>query len=385
MRVAQVYVPGLGFRSTRALAQPSRTVVERDDRALGVTRFVSSDAGTEVHFEVRDPALEAACMGGTFDIHSISNTTAELRDARGHQYERTQFPNGMSYGQHEFGTFGRSIGFAPLPEDQRHVVLAVHGALGEWEVPLDLVPIARTGVLVKRELDASVTSRGVTVRVVGAALGESETVIEFAVEAPGQIVRGVGAEMQRQGPDRLVLVGALGDRYEETMSGETVWRPGSDAARGYALFPAIPTDAGALRLLVPSVVVEDPEATLDFDLPVLTRQNLSFGPYPVQLHPMDVVDDLLAPPGQPPGHGLRGAIAPATSNEDRQFVRALKIVLDGRTQLLGFGWHPEPDTVNFDVPLERGVEPKHATLTNAIVRVRGPWEIAFDRPEHRAP
>lgn len=377
--MGQVFVRGLGFRSARGVAQPTRTVVERDGRALGVTRLVSSDAGTEVQFEVRDPALEAACIGGTFDIHSLRTITAELRDASGREFARTEFPNSSGFGQHEFGTFSRTIGFAPLPADERRVVLAVHGPLGEWKVPIDLVPLASTEVIRTQELDASVTARGVTVRVIGAAFGASETVIEYAIEAPGQIVRGVGAEMQRLGEDRLVLFDALGNRYEETMSRDTIQRPGSEPARGYALFPALPPAQTALRLLVPSVVVEDPDATLDFDLPVLTRRDLSFGPYPVQLHPMGMVDDLLAPPGYPPGHGLRGAIAPAAWHEDRRFVRAQKIVLDGVTKWLGRGWHPEPDTVNFDVPLDRGITPKHAQLTNAIVRIRGPWEIPFAR------
>jgi hypothetical protein len=379
-RVAQVYVPGLGFRSTRAVAQRARTVVERDGRGLGVTRFVSSDAGTEVQFELRDPVLEQACMGGTFDINSLHKATAELRDASGHEIARTQFPNSSGFGQHEFGTFSRSIGFAPVPEEERHVVLSVHGPLGEWEVPIDLVPITSTGVLAKHDLEASATARGVTVRVVGVALGASEAAIEFVVDAPGQLVRGIGAEMQRQGEDRLVLLDAQGDRYEETMSRDTVMRPGSEAARGYALFPPVKETATALRLIVPSVIVEDPLATLDFDLPVLTRRNLSFGPYPVQLHAIEMVDDLLTPPGHPPGHGLRGAIAPASWHDDRRFVRAQKIVLDGVTYRLGFGWHPEPDTVNFDVPLDRIVRPKHAQLTNAIIRIRGPWEIPFARP-----
>jgi len=379
--VSQVYVPGLGFRSTRGVAQASRTVVERDGRALGVTRFVSSDAGTEIQFEVRDPDLEKACLGGTFDIQSLHNVTAALRDASGHEYERTQFPNSIGFGQHEFGTFSRTIGFASLAPDQRHVVLALHGPLGEWDVPVDLVPLASTVVLTKHDLDAEATAGGITLRVVGAAFGTDQTVIEFAVDAPGQIVRGVAAEMQRKGEDLLVLLDDRGGRYEETMSRDTaIQQPGSEHARGYAQFPAVSADATALRLLVPSVVVEDPEATLDFDLPVLTRQNLSFGPYPVQLHAIEIVDNLLAPPGQQPGHGLRGAIAPSVANADRRFVRAGKIVLDGTTHWLGRGWHPEPDTVTFDVRLARGVEPKHARLTNAIVRIRGPWEIPFARP-----
>jgi hypothetical protein len=241
-------------------------------------------------------------------------------------------------------------------------------------------------VLTKHDLDAQATAGGITLRVVGAAFGTDQTVIEFAVDAPGQIVRGVAAEMQRKGADLLVLLDDRGGRYEETMSRDTaIQQPGSEHARGYAQFPAVLADAIALRLLVPSVVIEDPESTLDFDLPVLTRTNLSFGPYPVQLHPTDIVDNLIAPPGKPPGHGLRGAIAPAAWHEDRRFVRADKIVLDGMTHWLGRGWHPEPDTVNFGVTLERGVTPKHARLTNAVVRIRGPWEIGFNRPERRQP
>ena len=375
-------MPGLGFRPANGVAQRERTVIERGGQALAVMRFVSTDAGTEITVEVRDKVLEEASERGAFDIHEISRSTAELRDVSGREYARRQQPNSMGYGQHEFGVFSRTIGFDPVAPDVRDVVLSLHGALGEWDVPISVVPLGETDVYTRHEIDASATRDGITVEVVGLARTPTHTVVEFAASAPDLLVRGVGAELQRGKTDLLALVGERGQRYVEEMSRETVVHPGSpeNLARGYALFPAVPSEVNTLTLEVPHVVIEDPPAALEFDLPLAAPLTTRLGPYAVEVRSVDLVDNLLAPPGQPPGHGLRMAIGPGTSDDGPRFIRARKLIVDGTAHQLGWGWHPEPGMVNVDVHLPPDVEPKHLTLSDAVVRLRGPWEISFAVP-----
>lgn len=375
-------MPGLGFRPANGVAQRERTVIERGGQALAVMRFVSTDAGTEISVELRDKVLEDACARGAFDIHEISRSTAELRDASGREYARRQQPNSMGYGQHEFGVFSRTIGFDPVVPDAREVVLTLHGALGEWDVPIRVVPLAETDVYARHELDASATRDGITVRVVGLALTAAHTVVDFEASAPHLRVRGVGAELQRGKADLLTLVDARGHRYVEEMSRETVVHPGSpdDLARGYALFPAVPPEVDTLTFEVPHVVIEDPAATLEFDLPLAAPLTTRIGPYPVEVRSVDLVDNLLAPPGEPAGHGLRMAIGPSGTDDGPRFVRARKLVVDGMEHQLGWGWHPEPGMVNVDVHLPRDATPRHLKLMDAVVRLRGPWEVSFQIP-----
>lgn len=378
-----VYVPGVGFRSANALRMPARTVVRQDERALAVVSLVSSEAGTELAFQIKDDRLEEECLAGKLEHTAILNLDVRLRDDDGNSYARSQgLRDGMGLGQHEFGFFERRIGFEPLRADVRRVVLEVDGAFGAWVVTVDVLPISETGVAVRHAINREMTKHGISVRLIGIALGEEETVVELDATCtpPIAAIHGIGAMIQRQGDDRLVLIDGQGRRYEEELSRETVRNARDKGEHTTAKFPPLPTDATELTLIVPSVVVEESDATLEFTLPIHDAREVRFGPYPMRLGPASVTDDLLEPPGQPPGYGLRFVLGPVGSHEGRRALRPMRIVVDGvENKGFGWGWHPEPDMRNFTVTLKPGASPKTVTLSRPMLSVRGPWKIDFER------
>lgn len=378
-----MYVPGVGFRSANALRMPKRTIVRQGERALAVVSLVSSETGTEISFEVKDDRLEEECLAGKLEDRALWNLDVRLRDDDGNSYARSMGTHdGIGLGQHEFGFFQRRIGFEPLRTNVRHVVLEVDGALGAWAIPVEVVPIADTGVAVQRIVDRAATKHGITVRLVGVALTKKETVVELdsAWTPPIAAVYGIGAMLQRQGGDLLVLVDRQGRRYVEELANETTQRPRGNAAHTTAKFAPLPADATELTLIVPAVVVEESDATLEFDVPMHDTREVQFGPYPMRLGPATVTNDLLEPPGHPPGHGLRFVLGPLGWHEDRRALRPMRIFLDGvEHKGFGWGWHPDPDMRNFTVDLKPGALPKTVKLERPMVSIRGPWEIRFER------
>jgi hypothetical protein len=261
-------------------------------------------------------------------------------------------------------------------------VLEVDGAFGPWTVLVDVVPITDTGVALQKIVDRATTKHGITVRLVGIAVRQEDTFVELDATwtPPIAAIHGIGAMMQRQGDDRLVLVDRQGRRYDEELSRETTQRPFDKGERTTAKFPPLPVDATELTLIVPSVVVEESDAMLEFDLPVTDPREVHFGPYPMRLGPANLVNDLLEPPGTPPGYGLRFVLGPRGWHKDRRALRPMRIAVDGvEHKAFGWGWHPEPDMRNFTVTLKPGVTPTTVTLSRPMVSVRGPWEIRFER------
>jgi hypothetical protein len=376
-----VYVPGVGFRSANALRMPERTVVRQGERALAVTSLVSSDAGTELAFEVKDDRLEDDYLAGKVEHRSLMNVDVRLRDEDGRSYPRSARGEGFGFGQHEFGSFSRRCRFEPLRPDARRVVLEVDGAFGPWTVPVDVVPITDTGVALQKIVDRATTKHGISVRLVGIAVRPEDTFVDIDATwtPPIAAIHGIGAMMQRQGDDRLVLIDGQGRRYEEELSRETTQRPFDKSEHTTAKFPPLPVDAIELTLIVPSVVVEESDATLEFDLPVTDAREVYFGPYPMRLGPANLVNDLLEPPGTPPGYGLRFVLGPTGWHEDRRALRPMRISLDGvEHKGYGWGWHPDPEMRNFTVTLKPGASPKTVTLARPMVSIRGPWEIRFE-------
>jgi len=84
-----VYVPGIGFRAANALRMPVRTIVRQGERALAVVSLVSSEAGTEVSFEIKDDRLEEACLAGKVEHSALWNLDVRLRDEDGNSYARS--------------------------------------------------------------------------------------------------------------------------------------------------------------------------------------------------------------------------------------------------------------------------------------------------------
>jgi len=382
--MSEVWVPQLGFRSAEGLRMRERAVVREGDRAIAIVMLVSTALGTELAFEVKDDRKEDACIVGSFDHQELNRLDLRLRDERGHAYAKsTTLRDSLGIGQHEFGFFHRGAGFEPLHPDARRLELVVGGALGDWTVPVDVAPITDTDVIPKRPIDVASTREGITLRLVGIALGKNETLVELLATSTKFVgVRGIGAMMQRDGKDRLALVDGDGRRYEEELSRETMTRPTDDPGRSTAKFPALPADATELMLTIPAVVVEEDDATLDVTPPVTARRDVMFGRYPMVLASAVFADDLLAPPGQPPGKGLRVALGAKDLESPRRVVGLSAIAIDGKERRWGWGhgWHPDPGFTNYTLDVEAGAPPVKITLLRPIVRVAGPWEIRFALP-----
>lgn len=378
-----MYVPGVGFRSANALRMRERTVVEQGERALAVMSLVSSEAGTEVAFEIKDDRLEDECLAGRLEHRALWDLEVHFRDGDGNTYARIPGQlDGIGLGQHEFGFFSRRICFEALPADVRRAVLQVDGALGAWTAAIDLLPIVETGVTPQRVVDRTTTKHAITVRLVGIALREEDTMLELDATwgAPIAAIHAIGAMMQRRGDDRLVLVDGQGRRYVEELAHETTQRPRADAARTTAKFPPLAPDATELTLTVPSIVVEESDATLEFTLPIHDAREVRFGPYPMRLGPASVTDDLLEAPGQAPGYGVRFVLGPVGSHAGRRALRPMRMAVDGvENNEFGWGWHPEPGMRNFTIRLKPGASPMTVTLSRPMVSIRGPWEIRFER------
>jgi hypothetical protein len=382
--MGDVWVPQLGFRSADGLRMRERAIVRQDDRAIAIVMLVSTAAGTELSFEIKDDRQEDACIVGTFDHEELHRLDVSLRDQQGRSYARsTTLQEGTGIGQHEFGFFSRTVGFEPLHPDARRLELHVGGALGEWTVPVAVVPTVDTDAAPKRPIDASATTEGITVRLLGIALSANETVVEIeATSAVPVSVRGIGAMLQREGVNRLALIAAGGLRYEEELSRETITRPRERPGRSAAKFPALPADVTELTLVIPGVVVEEAGATLEFTPPITSPREMMFGPYRVVLASALFADDLLSPPGQAPAKGLRVALGAKDPQGARRVVGLSAVAVDGveRPCGWGYGWHPDPGMTNYTLDLDPSARPATITLLRPIVRIAGPWEIRFRLP-----
>jgi hypothetical protein len=381
--MASVYVPGFGFRPADGVKMRAPVVIEQGQRALKVLDLSTTSAATEVTFEIRDDSAQDACLAGSLEHDALMKAQVALRDDRGIDYPRaTNGRESLSLGQHEFGFFGRTLSFERLPADARQVVLAIRGKLGDWDVPVELGPITASGAIAVDDLTAEATTRGVTVRLVRAAFASDRTFVELEATSTlaATSIRGMG-DLQRDGADRLVIVDGSGGRHVEELSRETVRRPDVPQGRAYAMFGPLPVDEGDLTLVVPSVLLDDEQPSLDVPLPLHERREMRLGRYPIVLGPIALVGDLPSAPGAPAGHGLRFAIGPA-GDQDEVALRPLSLGVDGAAKKhgWGWGWHPEPGLRNMSIDLTRDVTPTSLRLEGAIVKVRGPWEIRVTRP-----
>ena len=384
--MGQVWVPGLGFRSSDGLGARDRVVVRQGDRAFAVMTLVSTERGTEVVFEIKDDHAEDLCVVGKFDHQALSRIDVTLLDADGSSYPASKTLLAMiGIGQHDFGFFHRETGFEPLRQDAQQVVLQVAGGeLGDWTVPVPVVPLDEVSLMRMHAVDAGATRQDLSIRVLGIATGDAETwiLLKASASTPEVGIRGIGALMQRQGDDRLVLVDGAGCRYEEELARETV-RRGDATGLSIAKFPPLPPDATDLVLIVPAVVIEESDAKLEFTLPVTEPRDVEFGRYPMVLQSAGVAHDLLAPPGEAPASGLRIALGPRDARSARRVVRPGVVALDGGPEQRwgwGFGWHPEPGFTNIIINVDVTAPPRTITLSRPLVRVSGPWEIRFTRP-----
>jgi len=353
------------------LARPV-TVTKDDERGLMVLRLAATDAGTELAFEVRDPRLEEACATGRVDYRGRLGEV-RLRDGAGAQVPHLPGPgNGSSFGSHRFGTFGRKAVFAPITTAA--ATLEVRGELGDWDVPLELVPIANGAVVPATPIDAADERNGVTLRVVAIAQMEDRTVVEVrATASPSTKSIEIGEWLMSQGRDAFALIDHDGHRMEELSMRDRMQMRRSGTT--VVAFPR--TDSRALTLIVSAVVVQESEGTLEFELPIFAPTDLFFGPHPVTIRYASAVDALPTTPGDAARPGIDVQFGPAVWHNERRMLFPGPVLVDGVYAGHGTIGYVEPGGVRVAIPLAQPTSARKVTMHEPVVAVRGPWEVRF--------
>ena len=376
MSTALTFLPGIGFRQAGArLARETR--VERDGRALTVTQFVSTPEGTDITYELADPAQTAACVvpGSGPSIFDPDRVT--LRDGEREHGDAFVRSSGALV-----GGVRRQLQARPVPGDTRTIELHVVTAMfGEWSVPLELVPFGADGEGRLHTVDASATHEGITVHVRGISVTPEATAIRFEARGgPGTQIMGVGGlHGMRAGANELLLRDEHGREYAEMAKRDA--REPMDRS-DLAVFPPLAPDARELELVVPFVTVEEAKAPVVVNLPVTEPLPITFGRYAIRI----------LRTGAAPDSPRRRNFGPALSVEldlggwqgDRRVLFPSGVLVDGNNIGMGYGnginaSSPEPvDTVEVRMPDPE--RPKLLTLIAPVVQVRGPWRVRSARP-----
>jgi hypothetical protein len=371
-----VFIPEIGFRSGDGLmlAQPV-TVMKDDDRALRVLRLAATDAGTELAFQVRDPQLEKDCATGRLDYRERIGEF-RLRDGTGAHVPQIPGPgNGSSFGSDGFGAFGRRVVFAPIATEA--VTLEVRGDLGDWDVPLELVPIAEGAVVPATAIDAVDEAHGVTLRVVALAQMNDRTVLDVrATAGPYAKAIEIGGWLMSHGRDAFALIDENGHKFKEVGMRDRMKMRRISGTTAVA-FPR--TDSRALTLVVPSVIVQESEGELEFDLPIFAPTDLLFGRHPVRVQYASAVDVLPATPGEAAQPGIEIQFGSATWHDDRRVVLPGPVFVDGSHVQWSVTGRVEAGTTSLNIPMPDGASARKVTMREPVVAVRGPWEVKWRR------
>jgi hypothetical protein len=383
---ASVFVRGVGFRPPRdgvGLAKPV-TVTKDADNALRVMFLVSSaERGTELAFEMDDPPREAAARAGFADYEWHRRMQVQLRDISGAPVARSSKVRGDSFsmGQHEFGFLRQEMVFDRLSPDARRVTLEIRGNLGEWDIPLSLVPLAETGIAATMPDAAEETRDGITVRVRGVVATDVETVLDVEAVAapPARSILAISAWPTRyQARDLLALIDGQGRRLDEITPAQRPhnWRQGD---RTVATFPPLPFDSTDFTLLVPAVQIAESEGSVDVTLPTYRPTDMKFGRCLMTIRWADVIEDMRPAPGQETTRGVEVHFRPASADDPRRVLRPGRVLVDGAaTSSFGFDYADSQGPV-MKVRLPASGMAKTLTLLDPVVEVRGPWEVRWRR------
>ncbi|HEV8228357.1 MAG TPA: hypothetical protein VGQ86_00240 [Candidatus Limnocylindria bacterium] len=386
-----VYVPGAGFRPASALRLAGETVAREGERGLMVLRLISSSEGTELSFEIDDQAQADRVNTAFGELRDmLVSMDVRLRDESGAEYRPRPGRGGLSMGQCRFGFFARNELLEPLPPHVRRVTLQVRGGLGDWDVPIEVRPIGETDAARRQTLDVSQEIDRVTVRVTGFAATATETVLDIEATAapPARRVRGVGSNWIRINKERLALVDERGRRYEELEPHDPdewrarhPWRrnPDDDGSRTLAVFPPLPEDARELFVSVPLVIVEEAVGDLEIALPVDESRSVRLGPYAIDLIAAKI-DDARYPDGTSQ-RAICITLGPGDASGARTAIKPARFVVNGKERLCGWAHVADPHVRRYQIALDGADAPAAVTLRDAVVEVRGPWEIRFTRPD----
>jgi hypothetical protein len=367
------FLPGIGFRraGTRLAAPVS---VERGERTLTVQQLIATPEATDLIYDSTYlPGDASPAPPGSMDRVVLSDGSTDYGIGGGMQLSVRP------------GKLVREFTMVPLPVGTRRVELRVSGtSIGDWSVPLELVPFPSDAAEGYLRIDAGDTRHGITVTVRGMVASREMTALDLMVvaERPNVRVAGLGGlGGMRDATTALTLRDQKGRAFAEHFRQDARDRfPDPTGIADVAIFDPLPDDADELVLEVPSVCFDDPEPRLDVALPVEAPIDTMLGPYAVR-----VLGSRPAEIARGPHRGQ--AIALDLDLRTAGDVRVLKpwqVMADGRSGGFSFGnrgMHgPAPEPLDLIEVHHQGTDPpRRVTLVGATVQARGRWQVRFRR------
>lgn len=373
-----VYIANVGFRPAGVrLERPFS--IERGGRTLTIVELVATEKGTDLLYEFTCLPEERKNP----DIVGRSSERVVLRDGESeYGCDPKSFGSSQTSAAKGWAT-ERRVGLLPIPLEPRRIELMLSGKIvGEWSVPLDLVPFAADPTHEQLTLDATDTREGITiaVRSIDASADATAIGLEVTIDPPVMTVPGIGGlDGMRDGVTALTLRDDRGRVFPERSRPES-GSPDPSGRTDVALFDPLPLDAHDLELEVPYVYVDRLEGRVEIDLPMREPVTGSLDACEIKVLSSGEADRT-----KPWNHGPALGIALDLGGwqGDRRVLKPHGIEVDGKACGMSYGRGmsavaPEPlDYI--ETRLEKPLEAKHVTLTGSTVQVRGPWRVRFRR------
>jgi hypothetical protein len=373
----KTFLPGIGFRraGTRLLTPVS---VIQSERTLTVLRLIATPEATDLVYEVTHLPNDAS-MGGPggpsgMDRVFLSDGASEYRQG------------GAMNIAVRAGKLVRTFAMVPMPEDTTHIELRVSGpSIGEWAVPLELVPFPGPSDPTYVDVGASDSRHGITVTVRGMAAGANETALDLIALADAAEIRiwGLGGMGMRNESTALTLRDDKGRSWVEHFRQDARDQfPDPTGIADVAIFDALPADASKLTLEIPSVCFDDTRPSLDVELPVESPRDARLGTYPVRILASRSGLVTRGPRSMP---AVTLDVDLGTEDDETCVIKPAAVEGDGRMWGMGYGGQgihgPSPRPVRtVEIFYQADAAPQRVTLKGATIRARGPWRISFDRP-----
>jgi hypothetical protein len=178
------------------------------------------------------------------------------------------------------------------------------------------------------------------------------------------------------GKDGFALIDEDGHRFEELSMRDRMGMKRS----GRTVVSFLRTGSRVLTVVVPAVVFQESEGSLELQLPIHVPTDLSFGRHPVRIRYASAVDDLPAAPGEAPQPGIEVHLGTAEWHDGRRVLRPGPVFVDGIHRGYSVTGRVEPGFVSVNIPLADAASARTVTMGDPVVAVHGPWEIRFSRP-----
>lgn len=375
----KTFLPGIGFRRAgMRLAAP--VAAEHGDRTLTVQQLVATSEATDLVYDVTwRPEDKNPGPPGSMDEVSLFDGSKAYGVG-----------GGMSLSVRA-GRIVRGFTMVPLPTGLADVELRVSVAsIGDWNVPLHLVPFPSPSDGRYESIGASDSRHGVTVTVRGVVASSEATVLDLIAlgDRPRLHVRGLGGlDGMRDASTALILRERSGPEHNEHFRQDARDRfPDPSGVADVAIFDALPDDAHDLVLECPFVCFSDPDPTAEIALPVNVPSDLMLGPHRVRVLASRQVEVRRGP--HPPSPAIALDLDPRSATEDVTVIQPMQVKVDGEQVGFGFGGHgiygPAPEPLKMLEVFQTGSgPPRQVTFVGVTVRARGPWRIPFTRSPRR--